>query len=298
LISSIHSLKERFDILYVLGFRASAVYWPQRLVGTKVVFNTDGFDWKRSKWGRAARRYLQISERIGVRFATGGLIADSQAVARYFARRYGQEPIYLSYGAPVLTRPSSASVERYGLLQGQYYLVVARLEPENNVLAIIDQYQASGSERPLVVVGGLNYQTEYAAAIRRRASERVRLLGAIYHQKELDALYQSCFAYIHGHEVGGTNPSLLRAMGAGALVLANGVIYNREVLGEAGYYWSSKRADLPNLMREVEAFPEARSRLRKLASERIRTLYNWDLVADGYAQTFYRIVAEGGRRRR
>jgi glycosyltransferase involved in cell wall biosynthesis len=291
-----HSLREQFDILYVLGFRASAAYLLHRFTKTKVVFNTDGFDWQRSKWGRLGRRYLKVSESLGVKCATGGLIADSRTVARYFAQHYGREPTYLSYGVLLDADRAVGAAKSYGLNPGEYYLVVARLEPENHVLHIIDEFLSSGSRRTLAVVGGQNYSTPYAARIRARGSDRVRLLGSIYDQSHLDALYHSCFAYVHGHAVGGTNPSLLRAMGAGALVLANGVDYNREVLGMTGLYWSPDPRSLSELIRQLEVDPELNSQLGCAARDRVRRLYDWESIADQYASHFRELARSKGSR--
>ena len=286
LLCSLHALKERPDILYVLGFRASAVYWPHRVVGRTLAFNTDGFDWQRSKWGSVARRYLRISAGLGVRLAPDGLVADSKVTAEYYARTYKCRPTYLSYGAPLLTTPSPETVASYGLESGRYYLVVARVEPENHVKSIIEGYLRSGSAIPLAVVGSQNYGTPYGDSVRDLQCDRVRLLGGVYASGHLDALYQGCLAYVHGHEVGGTNPSLVRAMGAGALVLANGVSYNREVLADAGVYWSPELGDLPRVIQWVESDPALADRLRVAARTRAAQHYSWEAIADGYAEYF------------
>jgi glycosyltransferase involved in cell wall biosynthesis len=296
LICSLRALRDRPDILYVLGFRASMVYWPHRLARRTLVFNTDGFDWQRSKWGRLARRYLRMSAGIGVRLAPDCLVADSRATADYYERTYGHRPAYLSYGAPVLTTPAPETVAAYGLEPGGYYLVVARVEPENHVRSIIEAYLRSGSQIPLAVVGSQNYDTAYGSAVRELRCARVRMLGGVYADGHLDALYQSCFAYIHGHEVGGTNPSLVRAMGAGSLVLANGVSYNREVLADAGLYWSPKSGDLPLLIRQAENDGVTAARLRSAAQARAAAHYDWERIADGYADYFNTLAGRPPRR--
>lgn len=292
LVCSLHALRDRPDILYVLGFRASLVYWPHRVLGRTLVFNTDGFDWQRSKWGRIAQRYLRMSAGLGVRLASGGLVADSRVTADYYLKTYGRRPTYLSYGAAQLTTPAPDVVASYGLEQGRYFLVVARVEPENHVRSIIEAYLRSGSDTPLAVVGSQNYDTVYGRAVTDLQCERVRMLGGVYADGHLDALYQGCSAYIHGHEVGGTNPSLVRAMGAGALVLANGVSYNREVLGDTGLYWSPGGDELPRLIREVESDSLLAARLRPAARARAAEHYNWDVIADGYAR-YFRGLARG-----
>lgn len=286
LVCSLHALRDRPDILYVLGFRASAAYWPHHLLGRTLVFNTDGFDWQRSKWGRLARLYLRASAGLGVRLAPDGLVADSRVTAGYYERVYGHRPVYLSYGAPLLTAPAPEVVMSYGLTPGAYHLVVARVEPENHVRSIIEAYRRSGSTMPLAVVGSQNYDTPYGTAVRELRCDRVRMLGGVYAHGHLDALYQGCFSYVHGHEVGGTNPSLVRAMGAGALVLANGVAYNREVLADAGLYWSPEAGDLTTAIRRAESDSALAARLRRRAQERAAEHYDWETIADGYAAYF------------
>lgn len=286
LMCSLHAMKDRPDILYVLGFRASAVYWPHRVARRALAFNTDGFDWQRSKWGPLARWYLRMSAGIGVRLAPNALVADSRVTADYYARTYGHRPAYLSYGAPLLTAPAPEIVATYGLAPQRYYLVVARVEPENHVRHIVESYLRSGSTIPLAVVGSQNYGTAYGNAVCALQGPRVRMLGGVYEDGHLDALYQGCFAYIHGHGVGGTNPSLVRAMGAGALVLANGVSYNREVLADAGLYWSPVAGDLPRVILEAESDAEHAKRLQGAARVRAAQHYDWDVIADGYAEYF------------
>ena len=289
LISSLHALRTRPDILYVLGFRASVVYTPHRLLSRRVVFNTDGFDWQRSKWGRVAKRYLRMSAGIGVSLASE-LVADSRVTAEYYRATYGRRPTYLSYGAPQLNRSAPDIVASYGLQPGGYHLVVARLEPENHVRTIIESYLRSGSEIPLAVVGAQNYDTPYGAEVMRLAGERVRMLGGVYAEGHLDALYQACRSYIHGHEVGGTNPSLVRAMGAGAVILANGVAYNREVLGDTGLYWSPGASDLAELLCDVEQNAAMVEHLRAATRRRAAAHYDWEIIADGYSLFFSQLA--------
>ena len=286
LLSLGHALPRRYDALYVFGLRATSLFAPFALAGGRVFFNTDGHDWKRRKWGPRARRYLQFSERIGVRIAGDRLIADSRAIAAYYGDRYRVHPTFIPYGAPTIDRPDPTTLQRYGLEPGNYLLVLCRLEPENNVDVIIGAYDRVRPSRDLVIVGGANYESPYVDRLRSVASERVRFLGPIYDREVVDALYHYSFAYVHGHEVGGTNPALLHAMGAGSCILANDVVYNKEVLGDAGLYWSPTAESLSETFSLIEGDPAHAKLLGEQARARAKTEYDWEDIADRYVEYF------------
>jgi glycosyltransferase involved in cell wall biosynthesis len=158
--------------------------------------------------------------------------------------------------------------------------VVARFEPENHVDVIVEGYARSGATRPLVVVGSAPYAEAYTRRVHELADDRVRFLGGVWDQQQLDQLYANCFTYLHGHSVGGTNPSLLRAIGAGAAVLAFDVDFNREVAGQAGRYFADA-AGVTALVEAAESDPAGVALDGKRAAE-LAERYDWDDVADGY----------------
>ena len=284
-LSMLHALFRRFDVMYVLGLRATVVYTLTARTRTAVFFNTDGHDYRRRKWSPNARKYLEWSERFGVRLRPHGLISDSSAIAEYFHDRYGVRPAFIPYGAPVLPPADPTPIVRRGLEPGKYLLVMCRIEPENNVDKALAAYHRLDTDLPLVIVGGTNYASDYACQIERSATSRVRLEGWVFEPDEVNSLFQHACAYIHGHEVGGTNPSLLHAMAAGCCVLANDVVYNREVLGPAGLYWSGAE-ELAERIGFVLADPGSAASLGSQAERRVRDLYDWDDVADRSLQAF------------
>lgn len=269
----------------ILFNAANSPFLPlMRVRGIPVAVHVDGLEWKRGKWGPAGRRYYLLCERLAVRWATR-LIVDARAIGDYYEHRYGRQGCYLAYGAPIHTDVGDDALAALGLSSGNYHLVVARLEPENHVDVIVSAYRRSRSALPLVVVGTSPYGGRHVRRVQDLAAgdERIRLVGGIWDQRLLDQMYGHAATYIHGHSVGGTNPSLLRAMGAGTPVLAIDGDFNREVLGDAGEFFRDV-ATLSDLLEQAEA-DATRAAVRGAAGlERARRLYRWDAVATGYEQ--------------
>jgi glycosyltransferase involved in cell wall biosynthesis len=286
-----HTVLAKFDVLYVLGFRASFLYLPARLVGKPVVMNTDGFDWLRRKWGRLGRAYLHFVEAVGARWAASHLICDSRSLQAHFREAYGRDTTFISYGANLFESTGPSIVQGYGLTPGEYLLVVARIEPENNADLIVRAFAGVSTGKELAVVGGANYRSPYFDSLRQTADKRVRFLGGIYEPGHIEEIYANSYAYIHGHEVGGTNPALLHAMGCGCCVAALDVPFNREVVADSGLLWDKSEEELRRRLEELLECPGRADALRTAARERVRTQYSWETVADEYDQFFRAIGA-------
>ena len=199
-----------------------------------------------------------------------------------------------AYGAPVIDEIDNARLQSLDLVAREFYLIVSRIEPENHLLEMVKGFQESGSGRELVVVGGNPYRTEYVRAVERackEASGRIRTLGSIWDQDLLNDLYGGCLAYFHGHSVGGTNPSLLRAMGAGACVVAHDNVFNREVLGPSGMYFIAP-SDVGSWVNRVERGEIDHIAIGGSNRKRVEESYKWDDVACSY-DLLCRKVVEG-----
>jgi glycosyltransferase involved in cell wall biosynthesis len=253
-----------------------------------VATHVDGIEWKRAKWGRIGRRYYRVAEGLAVRYSDA-LIADAQGIADYYREEFGAPTRLIAYGAPILTEAGTEKLSTHGLEPQGYHLVVARFEPENHVLEIVRGYVRSEARRPLVVVGSAPYADKYTAAVRESADDRVKLVGGIWDQDLLDQLYANCLSYLHGHSVGGTNPSLLRAAGAGAFVIAYDVPFNREVVGGHAEYFRTP-ADVAQEVLAAEEDPLDRRRRGKELQRDIAR-YSWDEVADRYEQLLADLAA-------
>ena len=226
--------------------------------GIPVALHIDGHDARRAKWSGLGARYYRSATKWGSAIADA-VIVDSHAVQAELAADYGVRADYIAYGAPEVhldDRQVADIVGRHGLAPGGYHLVVARFEPENQVLEIVEGYAASSAQLPLVVVGFAGYPGDYARSVVEAAGrdDRVRLLGAVWDQQLLDALYAGARSYVHGHSVGGTNPSLLRAMAQSTPTIAYDCAYNRETTGGAAL-WFHGSDDVSDQLKVAEAEP-------------------------------------------
>ncbi|TNM61086.1 glycosyltransferase family 1 protein [Streptomyces sp. NP160] len=289
-----HLVRHPTDVALVFN-AANAPYLPIiRARGIPVATHVDGLEWKRAKWGPTGQRYYRQAEALAVRFSDA-LIADAVGIQDYYAERFGVPTSLITYGAPVVEGDGDAArLAELGLVPGGYHLVVARFEPENHVDVIVEGYAASSASKPLVVVGSAPYSDAYTARVRSLADDRVTFLGGVWDQDLLDQLYAGAHTYLHGHSVGGTNPSLLRAIGAGTAVDAFDVGFNREVLGDTGRFWTSA-ADVRSAVEASEADSEGTA-LRAKGSRERATGYDWDVVADGYERLCRQLASLRDRR--
>lgn len=280
-LSVAHLLRHRHDAAIVFN-AANAPYLPAlRLAGIPVATHVDGLEWKRAKWGRTGRKYYQVMEKLAVAWSDA-LIADAIGIQDYYRQKFDADTVYLPYGAPLLEQGPCAKLAQLGLEPQGYHLLVARFEPENNVHLIVEGFTQSTARLPLVVVGSAPYSDRYTRQVHELADARVRFVGGIWDQDLLDQLYANAKVYWHGHSVGGTNPSLLRAAGSGTATNAFDVGFNREVLESAGRYFTGPQ-DVARLVAEAEE-PSSDTPARGEQARKVALRYNWDDVTDGYEQ--------------
>ena len=290
-VSAAHAvLKDRPDVALVLNAGNAPLLRPLRAAGIPVAVHLDGLEANREKWRGAGAAYYRWAEKSAVRGANE-VIADAQAISEHVAQRYGRQSRVIPYGAEVMTPPADRLSE-LDLVRRDFHLVVARMEPENHVLEAIHAYRVCDETRPLVVVGSAPYSQWYLNKVQQAAADdsRIRLLGALYDAPLLNQLYGNCRTYIHGHSVGGTNPSLLRAMGAGAPVLAFDCEFNREVTAEQAYFWrdAGQLADLFDEIADDEIDLETFSTAGR---ERVAQNYQWEAVTDAYEDLIRTLAA-------
>jgi Glycosyltransferase len=289
--ASLHALfVGRYDLLFFvnvgMGHHAAAC----RLFGARVVMNVDGLDWKRAKWGPWGRFYFRSAAYSAMRFCDR-LITDAEAMRRIYLDEFGKETTMIAYGAYVETSENPDAVRQFGVEPGDYYLIASRLIPENHADVIILGFLESGSSKKLVIAGGANYDSPFHRRLREIARDQVIFTGHINDQSLIKELHCNCFAYVHGHSVGGTNPSLLKAMGYGNCVLALDTVFNREVLADTGLFFPKDAEALGLLMRRVEGDPGLVAKLRGAAPRRIEKEYSWDKVSEQYDRLFREVAS-------
>jgi len=300
-VSSAHAVvRDKPDVAVVLNSGNAPLIGPLRLAGIPTLVHMDGLESRREKWRGTGARYYRWAEEKAVKWANR-VIADSREIQRIIENEYVRCAEFIPYGAEVIS-PGSDRLAEMNLVRRDYHLVVARFEPENHVLEVVQAYKISDETRPLMVVGSSPYSHWYSQKVKDAAEGdgRIRLQGGVYDQDLLNQLYANCRTYVHGHSVGGTNPSLLRAMGAGTPVMAFDCVFNREVLADQALWWSTVN-ELAQHFDEVAAseigddMDEQLREFSRLSQERIAEHYSWDSVARAYERVLAELVSEQRR---
>ncbi len=290
LLSCVHATFGDYDIIIFLGVSPAMFAWLPRLAGKKLVMNIDGLEWKRKKWGKIAAAYLKISERIANTICHI-IVADSRVIRTYIGNEYLREAVYIAYGAIPGKYKDEAVLAKFGLKEKSYFLQVCRLEPENNTDLIIREYNRVSTDMPLVILGDAPYAHGYKKKLFAMADGRVKFLGGVYGH-DYDVLRSCAFTYLHAHEIGGTNPSLLEALAAGNCVAVLDVPYNLEVIGNAGLSFSKEEGNLKSLIEMLLANPRIVDDMGSISVKRIEEHYRWDLIISGYEDLFRQILKE------
>lgn len=289
--------KEKFDIIYEAGYTSivPAYIWfnVKRIKYPLFTTNMDGLEYKRTKFNRWVQKFVFWEERMAVKHSHF-LIADNMGIHDYYKEKYGKESKFLAYGADIHEDYDEDILKEFGLEADGYFIVVARLEPENNLFMAIEGYLASGQygKRPLVIVGKTN--TPYGKHLVERYGDdrNIRFVGGIYDFRKLNSIRHYSYAYFHGHSVGGTNPSLLEAMASGCFILAHDNIFNRAVLGENALYYGSTDA----AMEMLDGIDLAVSAYKKEYTGRnlevIRRDYSWEKLVDEHEEYFKWMLAQ------
>jgi len=261
-----------------------------RLFRKNCALNVDGIEWKRGKWGPLGKAYFYISARLSGKILPRGMITDAYGMRRLYLEQFNIRSACIAYGGNTGVSTNPDVLEQYGLEPRGYYLILSRLVPENSADMIVEGFKASASGRMLAIVGDANYRSRFVADLQATAGSRVRFLGHVSNTEHVKELYCNSYAYIHGHTVGGTNPSLLHALGYGCCVLARANEFNSEVLGGHGLLFNDA-AELAQRISYIEADGAAANDYRRIAPERIRLVYNWERITDQYEELFYQLAA-------
>ena len=286
-------------IFYILGNTIGAFISPfaRRIhkIGGQLFINPDGLEWKRSKWSKPVQTYLKYSEKVMTKYADL-VISDNKGIESYIQEAYPwSKTTFIAYGTDLT--PTNFSKEsdqvrtffdQWGIEEKGYYLIIGRFVPENNYARAICEFMASETKRDLVIV--CNYEgSSYFEQLRQEThfdrDNRIKFVGTVYDKDLLKYLRQECRAYIHGHEVGGTNPSLLEALSQTNENLVLGVDFNRKVALNTAHYWSKETGSLTSLIHQVDSQPESLN-LGQAAKRHMQAHYTWEEIVRQYEDLF------------
>jgi glycosyltransferase involved in cell wall biosynthesis len=294
--SLLHAVRQDFDVLMVFNAGNAPLCVIPRVLRKNLAINVDGLEWKRAKWGTAAKLYYQFGEWTATKLADR-IVSDSRGIQDYYLERFKTPSTFIAYGAHVQSSQRPEILEEYGLSSGEYFFVASRLEPENNADTTISAFEKVKTDKLLVIAGGANWKSPFVERLQRTADPRVKLLGPVYKPGHIHELHANCYAYVHGNEVGGTNPALLKALGYGNCVLALDVPFNAEVVADAAVPYRKDPEDLAEKMQMLVDDPELAQSYRDRAPLRIKAAYQWSTVSEDYEALFRALVEKKYSRR-
>lgn len=282
------ALKRDFDIIYEAGYHSVALslkfYNVKKKVRPVVVTNMDGLEWKRTKWSKPVQAIIKRLEKIAVE-ESPYLISDNIGIQDYLKEKFGKNSYYIPYGADPIDSFDQRHLSEYLVAAKQYFMLVARFEPENNIETILMGHKNSSSNLPILAVG--NNQTKYGEYLKATyQSELIKFVGGIYSKPKLDSLRFYSKAYFHGHSVGGTNPSLLEAMASKSFIWAHQNPFNRAILGDDACYFSDVE-EVAKLISDSDHLSSLHSQNFIAANlNKIQSLYNWKKIVEEHEDLF------------
>jgi glycosyltransferase involved in cell wall biosynthesis len=278
----LHACFCRYDVILVVNSANGPFGLLTRIFRKRTAINVDGLEWRRPKWKGLGMRYFRWASKLATRFYDR-VITDSLEMQRIYLSEFGAASTMIAYGADILPAVDPGLLQPWRLRPREYYLVVGRLVPDNNADLIIREFLFSASSRKLVIVGDVPYRDRYAGSLRRNASDpRLLFTGYVTDRDGLSALFQHCYAYLHGHEFGGTNPTLLQALASGAVACALDTPFSRETLdsGRCGLFFNKEPGSLARRISEMDAEEGRLEPLRLSGRQWVRENYAWeDIVA-------------------
>ncbi|MBL7874119.1 MAG: DUF1972 domain-containing protein [Cyclobacteriaceae bacterium] len=278
-----HTRKAGYDIILQLGYTSSSIWsflFPKSSV---VITNMDGLEWQRAKYGRFIKRFLRLAERLGVN-GSDVLVADSIGIQQYLKEKYNVHSHFIPYGANLFTDPDESIIDKFQVSSFQYNLLIARMEPENNIEVILDGVVESGVKNPFLVIGSTGNRFGTKLVLKYKEYSFIRFMGPLYDIIQLNNLRYFSNIYFHGHSVGGTNPSLLEAMASNSLICANENVFNLAILEKDAYYFKTA-IDVARVLKSVQ---KDGNEMKKMFNniDKINSTYNWSKVNSQYQELF------------
>lgn len=288
--SFIHVCFSKADVVFVANSANGPFGIFTKIFGKPSVINVDGLEWLRPKWRGLGSRYYKMASRLATKLFDQ-VITDSDEMQRIYLEMFNAPSLMIAYGANPRMNSDETLLERWNIEPESYFLIVGRLIPDNNSDLIVKGFLKSKSKRKLVVVGDVPYHDQFATKMKGIPDDRLVFTGYVKDAEALASLYHNCYAYFHGHEYGGTNPAMLKALGYGCAILALDTPFNQEMLqdGKYGWYFEKNVASVVKIVEAAEKVPAKMKLLREKSRDGLVQKYNWDFVTDQYESLFKRL---------
>jgi glycosyltransferase involved in cell wall biosynthesis len=272
--------RQKFDVVLIMGYTSSSVWGRLYPKDSTIITNMDGLEWKRSKYSKPVQKFLKYAEKLAVKYSQY-YISDSSIIKTYLADKYEIDSRYIPYGADLVSELEREQFTEKEALKEDYFLLMARMEPENNIETILQGFNNSNSRRQFKVLGNTDNRFGKYITHKFKKDERIEFKGGIYDNSQVRLLQNNSYLYFHGHSVGGTNPSLLEAMASEALIAAHNNPFNQSVLHTDAFYFSNA-GDVRNLVENVQRHDHASMVTNNL--HKIKHHFNWDNIVDQYEE--------------
>ena len=292
--SMVHACCSKVDVILVVNAANGPFGLISLLAQKKTLINVDGLEWLRPKWKGLGAAYFKFAAKLATLFYNT-IITDAEAMRQVYLNTFKANSTVIAYGANIRHSKNPELISQFGLQPNEYFLIVGRLIPDNNSDLILEGFKKANSNKKLVIVGDVPYQDAYAQKMKAQASDQILFLGYITDSEVLAELYHQSYAYLHGHEYGGTNPTMLKAMGYGCAILALDTVFNREMLenGQFGWFFQKTSDSVALYLQQAEHNPQAVQTLKEKARDGITQKYNWDEVTRAYVTVFKALMTNG-----
>jgi len=290
-LSMSHAVVSDVDVIFAVNAANGPFGLISKIFRKPTAINVDGLEWLRPKWKGLGAIYFKTAARLST-ILYDQIINDSEEMRKVYLNIFKKESVVIAYGAEVKKSEDPSLIQQWPIGSKEYYLVVGRMIPDNNADIIVKGFLASNSTKKMVVVGDVFYKDAYADALKALKDDRLIFTGYVYDPEFLAALYHHCYVYVHGHEFGGTNPTMIKAMAYGCAILALNTVFNKEMLNNDlyGIYFEKYQEAVRQQINYADQYPKKIKKLRQNSHQGITDKYNWDCITDQYLEVFRRLA--------
>lgn len=291
LLSFIHCSFKKPDLILVVNVANGPFGIISKILGIPTIINVDGLEWLRPKWKGLGGLYFKYAAKLATIFYDQ-IVNDSEEMRRVYKHTFNCESVVIAYGEKPSKPVSIKLLASWKIKPREYYLIVGRLIPDNNANILISGFLKSETNKKLVVVGDVNYKDNYSEDLKNIKDKRLIFTGYVRNPSVLSELYHNCYVYLHGHEFGGTNPTMLKALASGCSILALDTPFNREMLmdGKFGLFFNKGSTMITEMINYCEKNKSLMTKLRSNSVKGIKNKYDWNYITDRYIKIFDNLI--------